>query len=112
MIKVFRKWGRVGTKFGGKKIDSFSNKRDALDSFQEVYLDKTGNEWAARDRFEKKPGKFFPIEIDYSGISKKGSDAKVVDIKSKLDIRVQSTNLFLPLMVIYCFFFFNSLYQI
>jgi predicted DNA-binding WGR domain protein len=39
---VFRKWGRVGTKFGGKKLESFSSKRAALDNFEDVYLDKTG----------------------------------------------------------------------
>lgn len=87
--KVFRKWGRVGTKFGGKKTESFSSKRDALAKFEEVYLDKTGNLWEDRDRFEKKPGKFFPLQIDYSGKSRK-KEAGVVDVKSKLDIRVQN----------------------
>ncbi len=30
-----------------------------------MYFDKTGNEWENRHKFEKKPGKFVPIEIDY-----------------------------------------------
>ena len=28
------------------------------------YYEKTGNEWEDKDEFEKRPGKFFPVDID------------------------------------------------
>jgi poly [ADP-ribose] polymerase len=62
---VWRKWGRVGTRVGSSKIDKFSNVHKAIKLFEKVYLDKTGNKWADRDEFEKQPGKYFPVDIDY-----------------------------------------------
>eukprot|EP01127_Copromyxa_protea_P011414 TRINITY_DN2868_c0_g1_i1.p1 TRINITY_DN2868_c0_g1~~TRINITY_DN2868_c0_g1_i1.p1 ORF type:complete len:907 (-),score=279.95 TRINITY_DN2868_c0_g1_i1:69-2789(-) len=88
-FKLFRKWGRVGTTFGGQKIEDFDDEESAIALFEELYLDKTGNDWSDRDNFEKKAGKFFPIEIDYSG-EKKDDAEPVVDRKSTLDTRVQS----------------------
>eukprot|EP01126_Amoeba_proteus_P041529 TRINITY_DN4472_c0_g1_i6.p1 TRINITY_DN4472_c0_g1~~TRINITY_DN4472_c0_g1_i6.p1 ORF type:complete len:736 (-),score=193.89 TRINITY_DN4472_c0_g1_i6:181-2388(-) len=84
--KVFRKWGRIGTKSGGKKIEDFDDLEDAIKSFESLYYDKTENEWKKRDSFEKKPNKFFPIEIDYSTKEK----ANISDVKSKLDPTLQS----------------------
>jgi len=84
---IFRKWGRVGGKIGGTKKEEFEDKDDAIADFEAVYLDKTGNEWEDRDSFKKKPGKFFPIEIDYSGLDKKKD--RTTDFKSKLDPQVQ-----------------------
>lgn len=62
---VFRAWGRVGTTIGGNKLDEFRSKENAIDNFTAVYLEKTGNEWNNRKSFEKKPRKFYPIDIDY-----------------------------------------------
>jgi len=84
---VFRKWGRVGGKQGGTKLEKFDDREDAEDNFKEVYLDKTGNKWKDRDNFKKKPGKFFPIEIDYSGLDKK---KEKTDVQSKLDVPLQN----------------------
>ena len=36
----------------------------AKNSFMTLYREKTGNEWGDGD-FQKRPGKFYPLEIDY-----------------------------------------------
>ncbi|KAJ4726847.1 Poly [ADP-ribose] polymerase [Melia azedarach] len=83
---VFRKWGRVGSeKIGGIKLDEFS-KADAIREFKRLFLEKTGNPWEAweqKQNFEKKPGKFFPLDIDY-GVNKQVSKNKGTDEDSRL----------------------------
>ena len=61
---LFRKWGRIGTKQGGKKVEQMS-KADAIDEFEALFEDKTGNQWEDRtpDRFQKQPGKFAVMEL-------------------------------------------------
>ena len=63
---VFRKWGRVGNeKIGGNKLEQMS-KSDAIPEFKRLFLEKTGNPWEAweeKHNFEKKPGRFFPLDI-------------------------------------------------
>ncbi|XP_020247159.1 poly [ADP-ribose] polymerase 1 isoform X2 [Asparagus officinalis] len=65
---VFRKWGRVGSdKIGGFKLDAMS-KYDAIEEFKRLFREKTGNPWEAWEKkhnFQKHPGKFFPLDIDY-----------------------------------------------
>ncbi|XP_058082126.1 poly [ADP-ribose] polymerase 1 isoform X2 [Magnolia sinica] len=84
---VFRKWGRVGNdKIGGTKLEEMS-KSDAIKGFKRLFLEKTGNPWEAWEKkknFEKQPGRFFPLDIDY-GVNKQVSKKKDVgDSKSKL----------------------------
>lgn len=84
---VFRKWGRVGNnKIGGTKLEEMT-KSDAIQEFKRLFLDKTGNPWEAwekKENFEKQPGRFFPLEIDY-GVNKQISKKKNDDnSKSKL----------------------------
>jgi len=62
---VFRAWGRVGTTIGGNKVEKFGSKASCMRNFKEVYLDKSGNEWEDRKNFQKVPGKFYPLELDY-----------------------------------------------
>eukprot|EP01127_Copromyxa_protea_P001448 TRINITY_DN1143_c0_g3_i1.p1 TRINITY_DN1143_c0_g3~~TRINITY_DN1143_c0_g3_i1.p1 ORF type:complete len:959 (+),score=185.81 TRINITY_DN1143_c0_g3_i1:43-2919(+) len=62
---VFRKWGRIGTNVGGSKVEKFASKSVAIHEFGKLYSDKTGNEWADRNKFVKQPGKFFPLHIDF-----------------------------------------------
>lgn len=77
---VFRKWGRVGNdKIGGIKLDEMS-KYDAIQDFKRLFLEKTGNPWEAweqKKNFEKQPGRFFPLDIDYGvkQVSKKKDSA-------------------------------------
>ncbi|KMZ65271.1 Poly [ADP-ribose] polymerase 1 [Zostera marina] len=65
---VFRKWGRVGNnRIGGSKLNEMT-KSDAIVEFRRLFLEKTGNSWEAweqRLNFEKQPGRFFPLDIDY-----------------------------------------------
>nr|XP_019068687.1 poly [ADP-ribose] polymerase 1 isoform X2 [Solanum lycopersicum] len=70
---VFRKWGRVGNeKIGGDKLEEMS-KSDAIQHFKRLFLEKTGNSWEAWEQkkdFQKQPGRFYPLDIDY-GVDKK-----------------------------------------
>ncbi|KQK20109.1 poly [ADP-ribose] polymerase 1 [Brachypodium distachyon] len=65
---VFRKWGRVGSeKIGGTKLEEMS-KTDAIKQFKKLFLEKTGNPWGVweqKTNFQKQPGKFYPLDIDY-----------------------------------------------
>ncbi|MCL7037376.1 hypothetical protein MKW94_019800 [Papaver nudicaule] len=78
---VFRKWGRVGNdKIGGVKLEEMS-KSDAIIEFKRLFLEKTGNSWEsweAKDNFQKQPGRFFPLDIDY-GVNKQLTERKIFD---------------------------------
>lgn len=86
---IFRAWGRIGTTIGGNKVDKFNSLAEAQDLFFELYNDKTGNIWQFRQNFNKKPGKMYPIDVDYG----QDEDVKYLDthsnIKSKLEPAVQ-----------------------
>lgn len=81
---VFRKWGRVGNeKIGGNKLDEMS-KSDAIREFKRLFLEKTGNAWEAweeKKNFQKQPGRFYPLDIDY-GVNKDVSRKKEPDYTS------------------------------
>lgn len=83
---VFRKWGRVGNeKIGGNKIEEMS-KSDAISEFKRLFLEKTGNPWEAweqKHNFQKQPGRFFPLDIDY-GVNKQVSKKNQTNEESKL----------------------------
>ncbi|CAN1291957.1 Poly [ADP-ribose] polymerase 1 [Linum perenne] len=83
---VFRKWGRVGNeKIGGTKLEEMS-KSDAINEFKRLFLEKTGNTWDSwekKQNFEKKPGRFFPLDIDY-GVNKNVMKKSVRNSESQL----------------------------
>ena len=62
---MFRAWGRVGTTIGGNKLEKFSSKAPAVESFKALFEEKTGNSWHERNAFIKFPNKFYPLDIDY-----------------------------------------------
>lgn len=66
---VFRSWGRVGTSIGDKKLTSYHDKQEAIEEFVSQYEDKTGNAWKDRKNFVKRPGKMYPLDIDYGDVS-------------------------------------------
>lgn len=57
--------GRIGTTFGSKKITEYDEQSEAIEEFQKVFFDKTGNEWTDRGSFKKMANKLYPLEIDY-----------------------------------------------
>ena len=71
---VFRKWGRLNTNIGSNKLTEYgSDLSSAKSEFENTYYDKTGNYWYDRHNFQKRPGKFLPIDVDY------GSDETDLD---------------------------------
>ena len=50
----------------------------AKHQFESLYFEKTGNSWNNRGCITKQPGKYYPIEIDYSQAS---ADAAVTPDK-------------------------------
>ncbi|CAF1521823.1 unnamed protein product, partial [Didymodactylos carnosus] len=89
---LFRSWGRVGTTIGDSKLEKMHSKEQGIESFEAIYLDKTGNHWSERKTFQKVPRKFFPLEIDY-GQQDNEMVQKAMELKSgqssKLEKSVQ-----------------------
>ncbi|XP_063703096.1 poly [ADP-ribose] polymerase isoform X2 [Culicoides brevitarsis] len=86
---LFRAWGRIGTTIGGNKVDNFADLEEAKEKFEELYEEKTGNMWNFRHQFVKRPGKMYPIDVDYGadeGVKKLDTESK---IKSELPTPVQ-----------------------
>ncbi|XP_062190383.1 poly [ADP-ribose] polymerase 1 [Phragmites australis] len=83
---VFRKWGRVGSEqIGGKKLEEMS-KTDAIHEFKRLFLEKTGNPWEAWEQktyFQKQPGRFYPLDIDY-GVKQRPKGKDIGEMKSSL----------------------------
>ena len=62
---LFRRWGRIGDASRGKHILAKMHRLDAIEGFEAVFLDKTGNPWESWARHKsavKLPGKYFPVE--------------------------------------------------
>lgn len=72
---IFRAWGRIGTTIGSNKTEKYSSSSEAIDAFKELYLERTGNHFGA-STFNKIPGNYYPMDIDYGGddIEKKITD--------------------------------------
>lgn len=47
-----------------------------------MFLDKTGNRWEDRDKFVKKPNKFYPLEIDYGAEQEAASIVSMREVGS------------------------------
>ncbi|XP_041975989.1 poly [ADP-ribose] polymerase isoform X2 [Aricia agestis] len=62
---LFRSWGRIGTPIGGNKVEDCKSLNEAINKFENHYLEKTENPWEMRHDFEKMPGCYYPIEVDY-----------------------------------------------
>jgi poly [ADP-ribose] polymerase len=62
---LFRSWGRIGTNIGGIKLQDKSSLQEALRNFKVLFEEKTGNDWYYRKHFQKIPGRFFPVDLDY-----------------------------------------------
>ena len=58
---VFTKWGRIG-ETGQYQRSPFAQKHEALDEFEKIFKQKSGNAWKDRKKFVKKPGKYQIVE--------------------------------------------------
>ncbi|XP_034111953.2 poly [ADP-ribose] polymerase [Drosophila nasuta] len=87
---IFRSWGRIGTTIGNSKVENFNTVIEAIHSFNEVYAEKTGNEFENRNNFIKYPGRMYPIDIEYDDDNKLENAEQVSHIPSKLDIALQN----------------------
>ncbi|XP_035898019.1 poly [ADP-ribose] polymerase [Anopheles stephensi] len=86
---LFRAWGRIGTTIGGTKVESYNTADDAMTAFENLFLEKTDNDWVShKAKYHKMPGMFYPIEIDYSETKTKRLTEQS-GIKSKLAPAVQ-----------------------
>jgi poly [ADP-ribose] polymerase len=86
---LFRSWGRVGTTIGGNKVEPM-RRDECIDRFEQLYAEKSGNCWSDRKKFVKRPGKFFPIELDYGEEDEKVKTAVAPGSSSKLPVPVQN----------------------
>eukprot|EP00731_Ephydatia_muelleri_P028216 Em0019g1089a len=90
---LFRAWGRVGTSVGNSKVEHFgASKEAAKQEFESLYFEKTGNSWNKSGDVVKQPGKYYPIEIDYSQVPEDTAEstAKPAGANSKLTVQVQN----------------------
>lgn len=85
---VFRAWGRIGTTIGRNKLENFHDLHVAKCTFEELYFAQTGNHFNLRDNFQKKPGLYFPIDVDFAEDTKIDLNAEH-KVKSKLHQSVQ-----------------------
>lgn len=61
---VFSAWGRIGTTIGDNNTKYCYSLDEAIKKFHQLYKKQTGNAFNAK-KFVKKPGKFYPIDVDY-----------------------------------------------
>lgn len=66
---LFRSWGRVASNAGGTKLQRFMNVEYAKEEFCNQFLEKTGNEFEAKE-FVKKPKKFYPLAVEAKALAK------------------------------------------
>ncbi|KAF5405982.1 Poly [ADP-ribose] polymerase [Paragonimus heterotremus] len=89
-FSLFRAWGRIGTTIGGTKVEKFTTASAARHAFEDLYLEKTGNEWKDRKNFQKKPNKFYEMELDYADVEEKSQKLSLDhSVPSKLDTSLQ-----------------------
>ncbi|CRK91707.1 CLUMA_CG005353, isoform A [Clunio marinus] len=80
---LFRAWGRIGTKIGEHKLESFPSASSACERFEGLFEEKTGNTFGSKS-FVKKHGLYYPVEVDYDDGSKAAKVNELSKIPSKL----------------------------
>ncbi|KAJ1372854.1 Protein phosphatase methylesterase 1 [Parelaphostrongylus tenuis] len=74
---LFRSWGRVGTGIGGTKTEKFRDVSKAIEAFECLFSDKTGNSWEDKQNFKKLPGRMDIVETDFTD-TEHVQDTKIV----------------------------------
>lgn len=94
-FSVWMRWGRVG-RVGMNSLKNCSNLLDARELFEDKFLQKTKNEWSQRSSFQKVPGKYDIVPIDYSTDAMQTTETDgaqkppPLQKQSLLDLRVQN----------------------
>ncbi|XP_045607388.2 LOW QUALITY PROTEIN: poly [ADP-ribose] polymerase 2 [Procambarus clarkii] len=95
---VWMRWGRVGANGQNSLVPCGKNVEKAKDLFMKKFSDKTKNEWYMRMAFEKVPGKYDLLAMDYSvgqdtpdsgAALEKAKEARK-KLKCKLEARVRA----------------------
>lgn len=93
---VFVRYGRIGEQ-GRSSYNEYRSKDAAITYFERQFRTKTGNSWAARNKFVKNAGKYFMAEIECVEISEdesnessseESSDSNVLDERVEKLVRV------------------------
>lgn len=75
---VWMRWGRVGKPGQHSLVACAGDLAKAKDVFAKKFLDKTKNEWTKRHTFQKVPGKYDLLHLDYEA-----NDADKEDVASQ-----------------------------
>jgi poly [ADP-ribose] polymerase 1 len=86
---VFRSWGRIGTTIGNTKIENFHSADAAVEEFERLFEEKTGNMFNSSIPFKKHKDKFCIVEVDYDEDKKVKEMSEKSSIPSKLNKKVQ-----------------------
>ncbi|KDQ94641.1 Poly [ADP-ribose] polymerase 1, partial [Zootermopsis nevadensis] len=63
---LFQFWGHIGTTIGGKKLEEVPSLKQALQKFEKIYKEKTGNNWCRRHIPKKVHDCYYLVNVDYS----------------------------------------------
>ncbi|KAM4881465.1 poly [ADP-ribose] polymerase 2 isoform 2-T2 [Thomomys bottae] len=94
-FSVWMRWGRVGKVGQHSLVPCSGDLTKAKEIFQKKFLDKTKNNWEDREKFEKVPGKYDMLQMDYATNTQEEDETKQESLHdalkpaSKLDLRVQ-----------------------
>ncbi|XP_026346319.1 poly [ADP-ribose] polymerase 2 [Ursus arctos] len=94
-FSVWMRWGRVGKMGQHSLVACSGDLNKAKEIFQKKFLDKTKNNWEDREKFEKVPGKYDMLEMDYTTTTQSEEESKKESLQSplkpesQLDLRVQ-----------------------
>eukprot|EP00069_Balaena_mysticetus_P021733 bmy_13719T0 len=73
-FSVWMRWGRVGKMGQHSLVACSGDLNKAKEIFQKKFLDKTKNNWEDREKFEKVPGKYDMLQMDYTTNTQVHSD--------------------------------------
>ncbi|XP_072271306.1 poly [ADP-ribose] polymerase 2 isoform X1 [Pyxicephalus adspersus] len=83
-FSVWMRWGRVGKVGQNSLVPCGGDLQKAKDIFQKKFLDKTKNVWSERGDFEKVPGKYDMLHMDYTITTEE--EKNVVEVDKPPDI--------------------------
>ncbi|XP_006835618.1 PREDICTED: poly [ADP-ribose] polymerase 2 [Chrysochloris asiatica] len=95
-FSVWMRWGRVGKMGQHSLVACSGDLTKAKEIFQKKFLDKTKNNWEDREKFEKVPGKYDMLQMDYASTAQVEEETNEGETlksplkrESQLDLRVQ-----------------------